>query len=343
MQEQERKERRQRYYSYNQDVDGGGGVPVKPDLIATDRTSPGGGNNKANSVKTRNLPSQRDQLDSCDLLLGFGQPPAASPLIADGITEINSKHAGPNVFLTGSCAVIASDVVRGSVSALEIGNVQEPLLPPHVDLNIIPEEKDTTYAKQSFATPSNLASDSLQGGSIDIPHAQHLIQSSPGTDSCDGEKRMSSGTNASSSQTSNCIDTNLCLQMNTNHNNNNNVNEKSIVAESRTLVSTDASPADMLNHIYHHANNFNNESNNSSINNVNYINNNVMCNGMVRNNSGNHFVRNNNSVSSFTSTTMMPNSNSATAPNGIPTIIIPSAQQSKQSSNAKLEIMNNAR
>lgn len=331
VQEQERRERRQRYYSCNQDADANGGVPIKPDLIVIDRSSPGS-INKARNVKTKIFPPQKDQIDSADLLLGLGPATLAVP---DRIAEVSSKQNGSIPFIHSSCVVITSDDMVNSSLANDNENIQEPLLPIGGELNIIPEEKDTNFTKRHLTAATS--NDSLNNGeNTDMSLTQHHSNSpsaqNPGNVTDDANRCTSSVPT---------VDQNLGDIPVQGINNNNYGNNKCPIGDTCNSASLNtASSGDLFNHIYHHnANNSNNDSNNSSINNVN---NSLMNNGIVRNNSGSHFIRNNNSsASSFTTTTTMPNAGGA--PNGVPTIIIPPAQQSKQSSSAKLDVMNSAR
>lgn len=336
VQEQERRERRQRYYSCNQDADANGGVPVKPDLIVIDKSSPGS-IHKARNIKTKILPLQKDQIDSADLLLGLGP---ATLTLPDRIAEVSSKQNGSIPFIHSSCVVIPSDDMENSSLANDNENIQEPLLPIGGDLNIIPEEKDTSFTKRPITAATG--NDSLNNGeNMDMSFTQHRSNSPspqiPGNVTDDANR-------CTSSILPTVVDQNVRnIPLQSINNNNYGNNKCPIIGDTcNTAALSTASSGDLFNHIYHHNANCNNDSNNSSINNVNNINNSLMSNGLVRNNSGSHFIRNNNSsVSSFTTTTTMPNAGGA--PNGVPTIIIPPAQQSKQSSSAKLDVMNSAR
>lgn len=302
MQEQERRERRQRYYSCNQDSDnvvgpaGGSGAAVvaasvKPDLIMMDRaSSPGGGKYTGKTcLKPRhplnnNIIGKDQFLDANDLLLAGLSSSPYHGIVPDsgGLVLPHNPTMEDNNCPAAMAAAVAADL-------------EEHLIPGGGDLRIIPEEKLTTAMIRAATDNPEI-----------VGIAQQLLAS-------DGERGF----------------------------------ERSVQIIEDGSVLPDASSPDLLltNHIHHlHLPIHNNDnSNNCSVNNSTISSNN----GVVRNNS---FVRSHNlhnSVSSIT-TTMMPPSAAAPAPNGIPTIIIPPAQQTKQSVNSsttnnKLEMINSAK
>lgn len=318
VQEQERRERRQRYYSCNQDADGADGVAVKQDLIVIDSSSPGGGN-KSRSVKTKLLSPHTDYADSEDI--GLKLSPAITASYGD--EAYNPSTGSTSNLENGSGGSTHYTSPINSIPMVEVEDVQQRLLPNSSsgDLKIIPEEKDTILANGNLAglTGETRKADDTQRVSICSPSSTEL--------------NTPSGPLSYSSNDSNFVRTNF---------NNNNINAKSgeaVDPQKGTAIQADAAPPDLINHIHQHANFLNNDSNNSSINNVNFINTSITSNGVVRNNS-----ICNNSVGSFNTGTIMPNNEvMSEAINGFPTLIIPPAQQSKQSSNARLDIVNSAR